>query len=108
MKHIFRRLFLLILCGLVLTSCVMEPPVIFEESSESGAPESIASSAEKGESSESNSSHEGEESGNDTEISLPPEETMGTYVKAVWLSQYDMMSVYTAEAGFGERGQGRL
>ncbi|MBO5736010.1 MAG: family 10 glycosylhydrolase [Clostridia bacterium] len=97
MKHIFRRIFLSMLCGLLLTSCVMEPPSIFEESSEGGAMESIASSTEKGESSESNSSHEGEESGNDTEISLPPEETMGTYVKAVWLSQYDMMSVYTAD-----------
>ena len=81
MKHIFRRLFLLILCGLVLTSCVMEPPGIFEESSEGGAPESIASSAEKGENSESNSSHEGEESGNDTEISLPPEAFLTVPVK---------------------------
>ena len=77
MKQIFRRIFLSMLCGLVLTSCVMEPPMIFESSVEKSfsAPE---------------------ESVLESEGSLPTEETMGTYVKAVWLSQYDMVSVYTA------------
>ena len=77
MKAVYTKVIYLILGLALLTSCAMEPPMIFESSAEE-------------------SSSMSEESIPDSESSLSTEETMGTYVKAVWLSQYDMVSVYTA------------
>lgn len=84
MKRIYIALCLM-LAGL-LCACSMEPPAIFAESSAGNEITREDSSVSCG----------SEESGDVSEISLPEEEPeMADYVKAVWLSQYDLMSVYT-------------
>ncbi|MBR5263333.1 MAG: family 10 glycosylhydrolase [Clostridia bacterium] len=97
MKAVYTKVIYLILGLALLTSCAMEPPSIFQESSNGTLSENESSSRETAESFVSEvSKEEPEESSYEEESGLPSEETMGTYVKAVWLSQYDMMSVYTA------------
>ena len=83
MKRIYMTLCLALI--VLLCACSMEPPSIFEESvSGSGSDYDDSASETESESSEGIS-----------EISLPEVPEMEAYVKAVWLSQYDLTSVYT-------------
>ncbi len=80
-----------LLGALLLCSCSMETPAIFTESS--GESELLGEDS----SAVLESTEESEEI---SEISMPEEEIeMGEYVKAVWLSQYDLMNVYTENGG---------
>ncbi len=85
----------MILClilSILLCACSIEPPAIFAELSSY----SEASYENSSESSFSDVSSVTEVSEGISEISLPEEEPeMREYVKAVWLSQYDLFSVYT-------------
>lgn len=86
MKRVYTSLCLALI--VLLCACSMEPPSIFDESFDDSEgtyrePSSDASDVSSG-------------SDEITEISLPEEEPeMREYVKAVWLSQYDLFSVYT-------------